>query len=251
VTPSRVARGGFTLVELVVAILILGFAITTVYGTILRTTATKEAIDKRLEAPKIGAAMLDQLFKDFRYVYYREGLLPNGAGFWGRSRQMLGRDADRVDFVTARTSRIAELEDAAPSSDAKADSPLTEVGYAVRQGEGEYLELWRREDYWVDDDPTDGGKYSLVIDRLHSIRMRYFPIPEENTDPHGQEEWNSTEKRKVPYAVILELKFWERAIDRAAKETPLPQKVLRILLLKAGRSLSLDAGMAMDPAMPR
>jgi prepilin-type N-terminal cleavage/methylation domain-containing protein len=240
---------GFTLIEVTVALLVLGLTMTAVYQTVTRTAATRDAIEDRLAAPKVGAAILDQLFKDFRYVYYREGLFPSGAGFWGRSRQVAGRDADRVDFVTARTSRIAELEDAR-ASDVRADSPLTEVGYAVRQGEGEYLELWRREDYWVDDEPTDGGKYSLVIDRLHSLRLRYFPVPEENTDPHGQEEWNTTLTKKIPYAVMLEMKYWERPIDPQARETPQPQKVLRILVLKGGRSIPLDAGMAPETGMP-
>jgi prepilin-type N-terminal cleavage/methylation domain-containing protein len=247
---SRGARtaGGFTLVEVVVAIAILGFTMTAVYQTIARTQETKDQIESRLEAPKMGAAILDQLFKDFRHVYYREGLFPTGAGFWGRSRQTLGRDSDRVDFVTARTSRIAELEDA-PSSEVRAYSPLTEVGYAVRPGEGEYLELWRREDYWVDDDPTDGGKFSLVTDRLHSFKLRYFPIPEENKDEHGLEEWNSTVTKKVPYAVILDIQYWEKAVDFAARERPDPQRAIRILLLKAGRAIPLDAGMGMDTGM--
>lgn len=245
---SRRGARGFTLIEVVVAMAILAFTMSAVYQTVSLTHNTREVIESRLEAPKQAAAMLDQVFRDFRYVYYREGLFPSGAGFDGKSHSLSGRDADRVDFVTARTSRHAELEDA-PSSSSKADSPLTEVGYAVRQGEGQYLELWRREDYWVDDDPTNGGQYSLITDRLHSFRLRYFPVPEENTDPKGLEAWNTTTTRKLPYAVMLELQYWERPIPEGVREPPKPQKVLRILVLKAGRSLPLEAAMGMDAGM--
>jgi len=82
-------------------------------------------------------------------------------------------------------------------------SPLTEVGYACRVNDedSDYLELWRREDYFVDDKPTDGGHYTLVYDRIRTFRLRYYPIPEEAQVKEGLEEWDSGLKKGIPYAI--------------------------------------------------
>ena len=244
------SNGGFTLLELMVAITILATTIVMTNQVLSNTVRSRDFILEDLESPKIANAMLDQLFKDFRFLYYRAGQLADDSGFWGRTRQVAGHDGDRVDFITARTSRVAELENATDKA-GLADSPLTEVGYACRPNDSNsnYIELWRREDYFVDDDPTDGGKYSLIYDRVRKFNLRYYPPPEENTDLNGLEDWDSKNMKKVPYAIILEMDFDAKDVgDGRGRELPEPQHVVRIIVLKAARSLPLDAGMGMTPA---
>ena len=251
-TPDDLDRGGergFTLIELSVAIAILAMMVTFVYEILGNAVREKSDVREALEGPKVANAILDQVFKDFRFLYYRAGQLPGDAGFWGRDRRMGGGDADRVDFLTARTSRVATLEDA---SGPQPDAPLAEVGYACRTSDAHpgLLELWRREDYAVDDDPTDGGTYSLVYDRIKSFDLRYYPLPEENTLKDGEAEWDSRLLKKVPYAIILTMHYYLKDVtDLRSKDPPEPQKVLRILLLKPARSLPADAGMGMDSGM--
>jgi prepilin-type N-terminal cleavage/methylation domain-containing protein len=237
-------QAGFTLIELSVAIFLLSLTVSFVYQILWNAIRTRDIITEDLEGPKVENAVFDQIAKDLRFLYFEQGRLPADAGFWGRSKQMNGRDVDRIDFLTTRTSRVAELEEA---TDQPGDSPLTEVGYALRQSETNtrWFELWRREDYFVDDDPTDGGKYSRVYDKIWKFNLRYFPTPEENQVESGLEEWNTTDKKKVPYAIILDMQYdvREPVGDR-------PQaRVTKIILLKPGRSVDADAGMGMTAPM--
>ena len=70
------------------------------------------------------------------------------AGFLGKNNTVAGKPGDVVQFITARRSRLAGLEDATGRTGEEAVSPLSEVGYALRanevEGNGEWLELWRR-----------------------------------------------------------------------------------------------------------
>lgn len=231
---------GFTLVELTVAILLVSITMAFIYQKLWYTVRTRDMLVRELESPKIESAVLDMIARDFRFLYYQEALLPGNSGFWGRSKSLNAKDADRVDFLTSRVSRIAELEDATAQP---GDSPLGEVGYACRPNDAnsKWLELWRREDYFVDDDPTDGGKFSLVYDKVRRFSLRYYPTPEAGAtdDKNGLEEWDSKTSKKVPYAIILDM--WYDIHDPPGDEPE--RKVTKIFLLKPARSLDANAGM--------
>jgi prepilin-type N-terminal cleavage/methylation domain-containing protein len=240
--PRREA--GFTLVELLVAIFLLALIMTFAYQIFWQALLNRDRVTEDLEGPKVEGAVFDQIARDLRYLWYEEGRLPGNAGFWGRSKQINGRDVDRIDFLTTRTSRFAVLEE---TNEQPGDSPLTEVGYACRQSEANprWFELWRREDYFVDDDPTDGGKYTRVYDKIRRFSLRFFPPPEENNAEQGREEWDTKTEKKVPYAIILDMEYdvREPVLDKAQT------KVTKILLLKPGRSVPADSGMGMTSTM--
>ena len=241
--PRRL-EAGFTLLELLVAIFLLGTILTFVYQILWNAVVNRDRVTEDLEGPKVENAVFDQIARDLRFLWYEEGRLPGNAGFWGRSKQINGRDVDRIDFLTTRTSRFALLEE---TNEQPGDSPLTEVGYALRQSEANprWFELWRREDYFVDDDPTDGGKYTRVYDKIRRFSLRFYPPPEENQAEGGEEEWDSKVKKKVPYAIILDMQYDVRE-PAGDKEQA---KVTKILLLKPGRSVEADAGMGMTSTM--
>ena len=240
---SRRARG-FTLLEISVAVLILALMMTFIYTVLINTIRSREALTEGLEGPKIDQAIMDQIMGDLRFVYYRQGQLPADSGFWGRSRQMNGTDADRVDFLTCRTSKLAELEE---TSQAQVNAPIVEVGYACRQNDANprWLELWRREDYFVDDDPTDGGRFDLVYDKIRRFNLHYYPPTEERGDnDNALDEWDTKIQKKLPYAIVLTIQF-----DVREPVTDQPQGLVRrIVLLTPARSLPPDSG-AMDSGM--
>lgn len=237
--PGLGGRRGFTLIEVSITITLLAMVVTLVYQLLFAAVKKRDAIHDGLAGPKVEQAILDQILRDFRFVYYRAGQMPGDAGFWGRAKQSGPRDADVVDFLTCRPSKVATLEDADQPA---GDAPLSEVGYALRTNadRGEWLELWRREDFFVDDDPTAGGKYALLYDKVRSFRIRYFPVPEENHDEKGLEDWDSKVQKKVPYAMILTLEY-----DLDGPPPPRPEgKLVKVIILRAGRSLPPDAGMS-------
>lgn len=241
--PARPARArGFTLLEVAVAITLLSLTMTFVYQILMNTIRTRDATIDGLEGPKIDNAITDQLIKDFRFLYWRPGQLPADSGFWGRRTNV--SDASRVDFITARTSRVAQLEEA---SAAVGNAPLVEVGYAPRRnesaGRGRWIELWRRESYFVDDNPTEGGMYDLLYDKVRRFDLKYYALPEERAkEDQGLDEWDSKVLHKVPYAVVVTLEY---DVREAGADNEEPQgKVKRIILLTPARDVPVDAAMA-------
>jgi prepilin-type N-terminal cleavage/methylation domain-containing protein len=223
-------RRGFTLLEVMVALTILSTVVMLVYQVLQSSVRGQEMVRRDLREPKIVNAILGQVFRDFRYLYW-DGFAGN-AGFVGRNRDVAGKDADTVDFVTARPSRTAHTFDDAARDEIP--SPITEVGYALRANDknSDWLELWRREDWYVDGEPTKGGKYSLIYDKVKKFNLQYFPIPEENTDNKGTEEWDSRAKGKLPYAIVLELQFDVDEQDPKAGDDFERETISRIIILK-------------------
>lgn len=222
---------GFTLLEVMVATTVLTVVVMFIYQVLQNSVRGQNMVREGLREPKITNAILGQIFRDFRYLYW-DGLKGNG-GFVGRNRDVSGKEADSIDFVTARPSRTAHTFDEAARDEIP--SPVTEVGYALRPNDEnpEWLELWRREDWYVDDDPTGGGKYSRIYDKITRFNLQYFPTPEdpESASGKGFEEWDTRAKGKLPYAIVLTLEFdvEEQGPERDDVER---ETITRIIILK-------------------
>lgn len=229
---------GFTLLELVISVALLSTIMVLMYQSLGQTIETRNMVQDELQGPKVANAILAQIFKDFRYIYY--GGLQGDAGFRGKAIQMSGMDADRVAFITARRTRTVGTEDDGRRTDDDRESYLTEVGYACRPhpAHAQWLELWRREDYFVDSKPTEGGYYTLVYDKIRNFRMRFFPIPEEATEKQGLEEWDSAQKKGIPYAILLKIEFDVKEPSEGEVYEPDDiDPIHRIILLRGGYSV--------------
>ena len=235
---SRPANRGFTLIEVTVAVAILGVVVVLTLQNMSNTVRGRDQVIEGLRKPKVANALLSPLVKDLRYLWF--GGLTGNAGFLGRHQQ-IGQDADRIDFITARTARSVPLDADNRNEDAP-QAVLSEVGYAFRKrDDGKYLELWRREDPYVDDDPTSGGEYTLIYDRVRSFKLTYFDRPSEVEAGKnlGSEEWDSRQKRRLPYAIVVDITFDAEETDSAKGEDE-PERLRRIFLLKPGGESAVD-----------
>ena len=232
--PARNPRG-FTLLEVIVALLVLSVVVSFVYQVLQNSVRGQDMVREGLRTPKVQNAILGQIFKDFRYLYW-DGFTGN-TGFIGESGMVGGKDADHVDFVTSRPSRMAQLDEERVQD--PVPSPLTEVGYALRVSDenSDYLELYRREDWFVDDNPVRGGKYTLVYDKVTKFDLLYFPIPEENLDGKGRKDWDTRVQGKLPYAIVLEISFdAEEHEGEEIEETE--EHISRIIVLKGAYNVA-------------
>jgi len=239
-TARHHSQGGFTLLELSIAIALLGVVMGLMYQAINGTITGRNIVYDDLQKPKVANAILGQIFKDFRYIYW--GGLVGDAGFRGKAIQKAGMDADRVAFVTARRTRTVGSDEDGAERGQDRESPLTEVGYACRPNPkfGQWLELYRREDYFVDAKPTEGGFYTLVYDKIRSFRLRYFPIPEEHFEKEGGlEDWDSAQKKGIPYAILLKIEFDVREpVEGEEYEEDKIDPIHRIILLRGGYNVA-------------
>lgn len=243
---SRAGRSrGFTLLELIVSLGILAALVGLVLQLMTLTVRGRDMVLEGMRRPKVSNAIISQIVKDLRYVWF--GGLTGNAGFVGRSRTVGGKDGDRIDFITARLARTVELDEENKDED-RPMSNLSEVGYALRQSDdGVHLELWRREDAYVDDDPANGGAYTLIYGRVRELSWTYYDRPGESPGNKGHEEWDSRVKRRVPYALILQLSF-DVEDDEERRDDAEPEKLVRIFLLKPGSTMAVDWPASGTPA---
>jgi prepilin-type N-terminal cleavage/methylation domain-containing protein len=236
---------GFTLLEIVVALGVVGIVTGFVFQIINNAVRGQDMVREGLRAPKIENAILGQIVRDLRYLYW-DGFVGN-TGFIGRNSQVGGKDADSLDFVTARPSRVARAEEGGARDELH--SPVTEVGYALRQNpnDPDSLELWRREDWGVDDDPVQGGKYAIIYDKIKRFNLNFFPTPEDNFDDKAADSWDTRAKGGLPYAIVLEIKF---VVDVPTAEGVEAEEhfISRIITLKG--AYDVDRTAPGQPAQP-
>ena len=101
----------------------------------------------------------------------------------------------------------------------------------------EYAYLRTADNWFVDDNPVRGGKYTLIYDKITKFDLLYFPIPEENVDGKGLKDWDTRVKKKLPYAIVLEIGFdAEEHKGDAIEESE--EHISRIIVLKGAYNVA-------------
>lgn len=189
--PGSSLRRGFTLIELLVTLAILGIVLSSLYAVLTSTLKIRSRIEDREDAFVVGPAILDLIEDDIRGIYFTN--IEGQAFFLGENQSVGGRDADRFDMVTTTDSRVLVGSD----DSNRVRSDVTEVGYALRENRefDGYLELYRREDFFVDELPLEGGRYRRVYDRIRDFNVVYLAEgatgeddPAAGQPPRGAEE---------------------------------------------------------------
>lgn len=197
------SRSGFSLVEVLVALMIVSGIMLALTQLLEATRISRDTIHNIQETQLAGPAIMDMIERDLRgiFVYDRA---PDDV-LKVKNRVLLGRDADRIDFVTTTDSLVLNEADRRL---VRAD--VNEVGYALRLSpvDDEFLELYRREDFGIDDEPFDGGTYTFLHDHVKNLEVQIFE--EDGQDVEGIDDWGDNEEnvglpRRVEIRLTLEL----------------------------------------------
>lgn len=197
---SRAAARGFTLLEVMIAMAIMGFVMTSLYMSIEATLHTQRLIDHEIEEMKQGPRILDLVERDLRGLYMLD--IEEDVVFKGESRTMLGESADSLTLISTVDSTITHRVD-----DREVTADLCETGYRLRPHPQipDLLQLWRRQAFFVDERPFEGGNYELVYDRVITFQLRYYDSTEREAEPIR--EWNSELRHELPLLVELRLEI--------------------------------------------
>ncbi len=204
----RRREGGFTLVELMLAVLILAIIMAIIYGVVVATVQAQQRIEEINQASETGPALLGLFREDI------EGAFQPKAGtesFVAIDRKGSTGDRDRIDFVTGRMAYGPERDAEEP-----AFHSVNEVGYQLLESKADpnVAVLYRREDFFLDNEPLKGGRLTELYDRVRHLSFEFW-----NGDK-WLPDWNSKrEKDKLPQAVKVELRILVTERDEPVEQT--------------------------------
>ena len=228
---SQPNRAGFTLVEVMVVMLIMAGLLVSITQVLNAARSTRDVIHNVQETQLAGPAVLDLIERDLRalFVYGRN---PEEALFV-KDRTLSGLDADSLALITSTDSMLRTERD-------KGDyvfADYGEVGYVLRpnpDNPSDFLEIWRREGFGIDEDPFIGGQYSFLHDRVKGFDIQLFREIGEDSEPI--DGWGEGEDvglpRRLEISLVLELAprlvREQLQIARADKRTVTYKRVIPI-----------------------
>lgn len=227
-------RGGFTLLEVLVAITILGILLTTVYGAVSRTIKTKEHAESVARMASTGREAVLRIADEmeaslspvrvstavFQGVGGGSGQFLDQARFAISSRPPFGPIGGTGGRVLI-TYYLAEQE-GVPQTYllVRSERPLPKPGATAATADGE-------------EDPQEVR--TLVVDNVAGLRMRYL----DGDSGQWAENWDSTQpgdfERRLPVAVEVALYLYDDKgavqdfstivdLPLATRPTPTPER---------------------------
>ena len=200
-------QAGFTLVEVLVTLLIMSLLLVAITQVLAGARRTRDLVHNVQESYLAGPAIMDLIANDLSGIVIanRQKLdylrVEDNAKF--------GLDADRLDFVTS-TNSVLITQNSSGTSYLRSD--FCEVGYVLKSNrdfEGEFLEIWRRESFGVDDEPFEGGRFTFLHDRVRRFDIQVFN--ENGVDAEPIEAWGiataDEEFRGLPTRLEIELEL--------------------------------------------
>lgn len=182
------SQGGFSLIEVMIVAMIMGMMFVSVSKLMVVARQTRDTIHNYQETQLAGPAILEMIVSDINGIF----TLNRQRAFWLdiSDRTLNGQDADRIDFITTSDSLVT-LPDSM-DDDEPLISDVNEVGYVLRPSEDndEFLEMFRREDFGIDEEPMRGGQYTFLSDRVKGFSIEVFAEDGPDSDP--VDEWGAS-----------------------------------------------------------
>lgn len=181
---------GFTIAEILVAILITSIIASVIYGSYMGSLRIIYDSQKDMERMNMARLILDRISSDLSCAFlrdYREYLV-----FVGMDSGEGKTGADSVMFTASNNDR--------PERDS-AESDLCEISYYLDPDEGGELFILRRKDPTLDEDPFSGGETRIIGEGVAGLDLEYFDG--ESWLP----SWDSRDDNSLPRAARITLVF--------------------------------------------
>lgn len=217
----RRSKAAFTIIEVLLTVSIMGLMMVAITQLLTSVRVTRDRIHNIQETQMAGPVIVDMIVRDLYAIHVADR--PRELHMRIQDRVEYGLDADRIDFVTSTDAREAFLD-----GERQLRADLCEVGYVtrVRPDDDQFLELYRREAFGVDEDPFSGGNYTFLTDRVKSLVIDiYF---EDGPDVEPLQEWGlsqqDTETHGLPASIVVSLtlenapRLLREQIERSSRE---------------------------------
>ncbi|UCD84274.1 MAG: prepilin-type N-terminal cleavage/methylation domain-containing protein [Deltaproteobacteria bacterium] len=192
--------GGFTLIEIMVAITILAIIMSFIYTTFTATLEAKRYAEDRGELYQTGWQVLNRITRELEGAYLVKIEEPEGDVFWEPPADFIGKDdwheGNRMDTITFTTMAHRDLSPLwrsfAATQEEEPDSNESEhaiISYFCRVGDyddGNVI-LYHQENAAMLNDPlTEGGGVFEMAERVQEFRLRYY----DEEDKEWKDRWD-------------------------------------------------------------
>ncbi|MCB9907076.1 MAG: prepilin-type N-terminal cleavage/methylation domain-containing protein [Planctomycetes bacterium] len=196
-------KAGFTVIEVLIAVAVMSLMLVSILKVLSAVRITRDRIHNTQETQLAGPIIMDQIHDDLMGLHILGR--PRTEHLRIIDRVQYGLDADRIDFVSASRSREPVWVDGEIRR-----AQVCEIGYVTRPNpdDDEFLELYRREDYGVDEEPFSGGSYTFLSNRVKSFSIEVFESDE--LDQPAILEWGATpspdpEHQGLPASIVISM----------------------------------------------
>jgi type II secretion system protein J len=241
-------RAGFTLAEVLVAVLIMGGILVSITQILHVARISRDNIHNIQETQLAGPAIMDMLERDIRsLITYNRTKQDH---FRVEDRVLRGVDADSIDFVCCTDNLVLRID-----GDHFQRSSVNEVGYRLRPNPAydDFLELYRREDQGIDDEPFEGGEFTFLHDRIKNFDIQVYA--EDGVDADAFKDWGSgdddDENIGVPARIEITLTLeLQHRIEREALRPNFLTEMTYKRIIRLPEELRVDEGLIVVPQIP-
>jgi prepilin-type N-terminal cleavage/methylation domain-containing protein len=242
-------RAGFTLVEVLLTLLIMSGIMLSMTQILTAARISRDTIHNIQETQLAGPAILDLVERDLRGLVTYDR--PRAQYLRVRQRVMLGLDGDSLDFVTTTDSLVLHEE-----RDRFVRTDVNEVGYRLRQSpvSDQFLEIYRREGYGVDEEPFEGGNFQFLHDRVKGFDIQCFD--DDGPDAEPIDEWGTEragEHVGIParIEITLTLELAPRLVNEQLRIAPIDRRTVAYRrVIRFPESLRVDDEAIAVPKIP-
>ncbi len=205
--------GGFTLIEVMLTLLIMAGIMVTITQILTAARQTRDTIHNVQESQLAGPAILNRLERDLRGIltFNRD----RSQVLRIQNRVLSGYDADTIDFVCSVDGLIPYRE-SENQNFLHADQNEVGIRLRIRPDSDDFLEIYRREDFGIDDEPFDGGKYSILHDRIKGFDIQVYE--EDGPDAEPLESWGTDDDEQVGLPARIEIELTLELAPRLVRE---------------------------------
>lgn len=176
---------GFTLLEILIAIFILGIVMTSILGTFTGIISGSRLVENKMELYQTGRTLIDLISTDIRGIF-QQPAEENGLFFIGSEESVEGESMSRMDFITTNSLQFGN----------KKSHFMTEVGYRIRENDrGDLHSLWRRSQSPSVPPYREGGREVPVCRIVEKLELEFLT-------KHGKHKILINE---IPVGVIISL----------------------------------------------
>jgi type II secretory pathway pseudopilin PulG len=203
----------FTLIEVLLALLLLAVVVTLTYAAMFQITSGAKLLTDEFTEDQELRLLVRMMSQDLGAVTYAKAYVTaspasgpkRSSGLDARIAATEGGEFSAVDFHAAVRSRQNRQ---APAS---GDPGLHEIGYSVKQDFTTHaLQLVRREDYYIDDQIELGGVSTVLASDVETFKVECLTPPASPTQTQEvwTQEWNSSTQppgAELPGAIRITL----------------------------------------------